>query len=126
MKDYAHAIRALGVVGWWRDALAVLRSQTEGKRQAAHSNHSTTDEESLGGFETCVRSIEMSQMDSNGGALCSIPGQNGVKSKEDTPMSPAEVEILQELGIGDLKILEMHEFELLDPMNLPHLCAATM
>ena len=55
-----------------------------------------------------------------------IPGQNGLKSKEDTPMSPAEVEILQELGIGDLKILEMHEFELLDPMNLPHLCAATM
>eukprot|EP00435_Cladocopium_sp_Y103_P051295 s552_g15.t2 len=30
-QDYAHAIRALGVVGWWRDALAVLRSQTEGQ-----------------------------------------------------------------------------------------------
>ncbi|CAL1142050.1 unnamed protein product [Cladocopium goreaui] len=46
-QDYAHAIRALGVVGWWRDALAVLRSQTE--------------------------------------------GQNGLKSKEDTPMYNAAI-----------------------------------
>ena len=66
---------------WW-DGGEMLWPFCAPRLKASGKQHIRLIDEWLGRFETCVRSIE------NGGPFFSVPGQSGLKPKEDTPMSP--------------------------------------